>query len=377
MVLKLEQDDFMAKAKAVGRLLTDKKIQTDDSFFKLVKQGNKYLFAGVGDGHTLYINVAKAKKTEKDKSVNVEYLHLWNIIGYLRGEVETAFTDNGITLKDEKTMTRLSDVMSDNDDLESFTNLQDDIKNLKGTGHKIERQEFYDTVSNLRAIQERDERTDIETGIMLTDNGCFVTNGMYVVKYYYKTPMSLILDAGTTKVLLELLNIYKDEEHFEVIIQEDMTYFLIGDAVYIVQDLDTYMNDVYDSIFKHIDTGNKIEMDRAECLRILNLAKVLTDSTRPDIEFHVTDGEGKIYVENGDGDVVDGKFQAQECEDISFTVTVDDMVSVISRLNNTVGKDILFEVVNVPSDSDEQDLLHLHHSLGECVFSINTDFEEE
>jgi len=379
MTLKIEQPQLVGNVKAVGRLVTNKTIAHDTSYLKVVRHGESYWLAGFGSQHSLLTKLDSIKNKENSISVNLEYNRLWNLIGYLRGEVELALSEAGLSIKDENASTDLINVMADNDDIEDISDLLSEVESLKGQGEKIDRTSFHEAISYLRGIQERDERTDLETGIMLTPEASYVVSDMFAVRYNYEFPFDLVLDSHTTKILLDLLQVNSEEEEITVIPSNGYTWFIIGDSIYQVDGLVDEVDEQYKDVFTHRETDDTITLDRAECLRILNLTKVLTDSVEPDITFKVKDGKGVIYTESRDGDAVDGKFVADKCGDVLFTVSVDDMVSVISKLKNTVGQELTFEVVAIPEEfrHEEMDLLHLKHDLGDCIFSINTAITED
>lgn len=375
MTLKIEQNRLVENVKVVGKLITNKVINYDTSYLKMVKFNKAYWVAGFGSQHNILMKLTDTKDKVSDISVNVDYSRVWSLINYLRGEVEVTLSEKGAHIKDDNASTDVINIMADNSDIEDISYLVEEADSLGNEGYEINRDDFYEAVSYLRAIQERDEREDLETGIMLTPNASYVVGEMFAVRYNYEFPFDLILDSHTTKILLELLQANKDVETIRVISESGLTWFLVGDSIYQVDGLADDVNESYMRVFDHRETDDLITMERTECLRILNLTKVLTNSVTPDITFDVKKGKGRIFTESQDGDAVEGKFEADQCNDVLFTVSVDDMVSVISKLKNTVGKDLQFEVVANPEDTGEVDILHLKHDAGDCIFSINASIE--
>src|SRR5690625_1906848 len=99
MTLKIEQPQLVGNVKAVGRLVTNKTIAHDTSYLKVVRHGESYWLAGFGSQHSLLTKLDSIKNKENSISVNLEYNRLWNLIGYLRGEVELALSEAGLSIK--------------------------------------------------------------------------------------------------------------------------------------------------------------------------------------------------------------------------------------------------------------------------------------
>src|SRR5690625_7998481 len=107
--------------------------------------------------------------------------------------------------------------MADDDGMGYISDLLSDVESLKDQGEKIDRTSFHECISYLRGIQERDELTDLETGIMLTPEASYVVSNMFAVRYNYEFPFDIVLDSHTTKILLDLLQVNSEEEEIAVI----------------------------------------------------------------------------------------------------------------------------------------------------------------
>lgn len=376
MTLKIEQQKLVGNVKAVGRLVTNKAKATEVSHLKIIQHKGYYWLSGFISEHSLLIRLDKADNKNSD-SINLSYNRVWNLINYLRGEISLNITDEKVFIKDENASTDLVNIMFDNNDIQDIDKMLEEVKSVKSKGVKINRKDFHEALIYLRGIQDREERSDLETGIMLTPKESYVISDMFAVRYNYQFPQELVLDSTTTKTLLDLLSNNSEEEEFTFISNEDKSYFLIGKSIYEVTGLVDEVDERVSNVFIHRDTTDKIVLNRAECLRILNLTKVLTDSVEPDVIFEIKDTKGRIYTQSRDGDAVDGKFPATECSDTMFTVSVESMVSVISKLKDTVGQDLTFDVVIIPEEfkDKERDVLHLKYDSGECIFSINPEIE--
>lgn len=371
-MVKVEQGKFLKDIKVVGELITNRVIALDTSYLKLVSLNNKQYLVGFASQHDLLVKIGENKL--EDFSVNVEYSKLLSLVGYLNTDVNLAVDNNGVEITDGSVETYLSNIMSDNTDLEDITHILEDAGNLNGDRIKVKRDDFFNTLRYLRGIQERDERTDIETGVMFTKEYSYVIGELYAVRHQFGLDYDLVLDGHTTRVMLSLIG-GSDVEEFEIARKDGVTYFFVGDNVYRVDGLTDDIDDEYTQIFNHRETENIITMDKKECLRILNLTKVLTDSVESDITFDVAGKKGRIFTKTQNGDLVDSEFVAEQCEDVAFNVSVEDMVSIISKLPQDVAEELYLEVVNVPEEDryEENEILHFKHDLGDCVFSINTD----
>lgn len=370
-MIKLKQGEFIENLKVVGELITNKIISLD-SYLKIVSVDGVQYLTGFGSQHDLIIKLSE--NDLEDFSVNVEYSKLVSLVSYMKEDITIEIDNNGLLAKDGTVKTFLNNLMVDNTDVEDVKEILGTASKLAKKGIKVKRKEFHDTLKYLRGVQERDERTDIETGIMFTKDYSYVVSNLYAVRHKFGIDEDLIVDGHTTRVLNSLLTITEDEE-FIISRKDGVTFFLVEDSVYRVDGLLDEILDSYIEIFNHRDTTDKITMEKDECLRVLHLTKVFTDTMEPDITFEIKKGKGRIYTETQDGEKVDSKFKAESCSDMVFTVSVDEMIAVIGKLPKGVADKLMFDVVNVPEEYKyvEPDLLHLHYELGDCVFSINTD----
>lgn len=453
----VRQNELVANLRVVGDLISNKVVALDTSHLKILSVDNTQYLAGFGSQHGLVVKIGDNRL--EDFSVSVEYSKLMALVSYMQEEITLDATNEGVLTKDSTVETYLNNIMADNTDVVDVKTFLTAAEGLKEGGMVVNRKEFYDALRYLRGIQERDDRTDIETGIMFTKEFSYVVSDLYGVRYGFGLEKDLVLDNHVTRVLLPLLA-KSDDEEFIISRREGITYFYVGENVYRVDGLSDEVMDQYVEIFNHRnekaraplytvtkelnkfkqvleeeqeefknlqkkiieettetekeklaakievsqekqkslrkeveeleqqeqEVSEQIEnnidsdiilMDKKECLRILNLTKVLTDTTEPDINFTVKDGKVRIHTGTQDGDTVDTEFVAENCSNVNFTVSVGDLISVISKLPNNVAEQLILEVINIPEEDkyDEPDLLHFRHELGDSVFSINTDVE--
>lgn len=377
MGIELGKDTLVQGMKTVGKLITNKVIAMDTSYLKVSYVNGSYWLAGFGSQHELLMKLQDTEAEETSK--NIDFDNIWDLVGYMGDEIFLELTEKGVFVKDETSKTELVDVMSDNDDVEDIGSLLE-MKDSLEEGFTVNREEFYNTVKYLRGIQEREDREDLETGVMLSTDAGYVVSELYAARVDYEFPINLVLDTPTVKVLLDLLESNHEEENITIVREEGLTWFLIGEDIYRVDGLTDEVDEEYKEVFNHRDVKDTIQLDKTESLRMLNMTKVLTDSLEPDINLKVEKGKGRIYTETNDGDLVDSKFNAKKCQDTEFTVSVENMISVISNIPNSAGSSLEFEVVLIPEEEqmEEQELLHLKVGdkdgfKGDCIFSINTD----
>lgn len=372
-MINVKQNDLVSNLKVVGELITNKILALDTSYLKIVSiEGVQYL-VGFGSQHDLIIKIGDNKDSD-DYSANVEYGKLLALVGYMQEDITLEADNEGVLTKDNSVETYLNNIMADNTDIEDVTDILTNAGEVKEKGFRVKREDFYNTLRYLRGIQERDERTDLETGVMFAKDATYVVSDLYAVRHNFGLGENLVLDGHVTRVLLSLISNSKDEE-FIIAKDRGVTFFYVGDNVYRVDGLSDDITDQYKEVFNHPGAKDTIEMEKRECLRVLNLTKVFTDATEPDITFDIKDKKGRIYAETQDGDKVDSEFLADKCTDVSFTVSVEDMISVIGKLPNDVAEQLDLDVVLLTEEDQLQqsELLHFKHELGDCVFSINRD----
>jgi len=379
MGIKLEKGSLVQGLKTVGKLINNRIIALDTSYLKIVYAKGSYWLAGFGSQHELIMKLKTVKGKEGSK--NIDFNYIWDLVGYMGEDITLEFTDKGVLVNDGVSKTELIDIMSDNDDVEDITSLIEDKESLdgKGNSYTIKLADFHQTVKFLRGVQEREDREDLETGIMLSKDFGYVASELYAARIGNDFPIDLVLDSPTVKVLLDLLDSNKDEEELTIIYEGGLTWFLVGEDMYRVDGLTDEIDEDYKEIFNHREVEDTIELDKKECLRMLNMTKVFTNSVEPNINFEIKKGKGRIFTESQDGDIVESKFEAKKCQDVEFTVLVGDMISVISNFPNGEDDKLLFEVVIIPEEfiDEEPELLHLKQEnvngeTGDAVFSINT-----
>lgn len=373
-MIKVSQGTLLKNIKTVGELITNRVVALDTSYLKLVSvDGTQYL-VGMGSQHDLILKVAE--EDLEDFSVNVDYTKMASLVSYLKEEITLEADNEGVLTEDGTVKTYLSNIMSDNTDIEDITNILEESAQVNGNSIKVNTEDFYNTLRYLRGIQERDERTDIETGIMFTSDYSYVVGDMYAARHNFGMDLDLVLDGHTTRVLAALLQ-GEEVEEFRVAREDGVTFFLVGEHVYRVDGLTTIIDDRYEEIFGYPDAEDVIKMEKSECLRILNLTNILTDKLTPDITFKIQDNEGRIYTSTQDGDEVDSKFKATECGDKHFTVDVGDMLSVIGKLPQDVAEELHLEVIDTMDEEKNRnaELIRLKHELGDSVFSINFEVD--
>ena len=373
MGIKLEKGNLVGGMKTVGKLINNRVISLDTSYLKVSHVDGECWLAGFGSQHELLIKLADIKGDNQSK--NIDFNYLWDLVSFMKEEIELDLTEKGVFITDNTSKTELVDLMADNTDVEDIQELIDLKKGLDKKGVTIKREKLHEVIKYLRGIQEREDREELETGIMLTKKAGYVVSDLYVAKHEYKFPIELVLDMHTIKVILDLLEKNEDEEEIKIVREDGFTWFLVGDDIYRVDGLADEVDKDYIDVINYEKEDNHISLDKDECLRMLNMAKVLTDSMDPDINFSVEDGKGRIFMETMDGDLVDSKFNANGCGDIEFTASVEDLVGVISNLPSKAGDKLEFDV------TEEVEFFHLTYGSkeedfeGECIFSINTDLD--
>lgn len=379
MGIDLEKGSLVKDLKTVGKLIENRLVALDTSYLKVSYVEGGYWLAGFGSQHELLIKLIDDKGDEQSK--NIDFNRLWDLVSYMGDDITLELTDKGVHVTDSNSKTDLVDLMSDNDDVEDIRGLIELKEEIKDEGFTVDRKEFLETIKYLRSIQDREERDDVQTGIMLSTDSSYVISDLYALRHDFKFPIDLVLDTHTVKVIIDLLDSVEDEE-IDVIRDGSHTWFLVGENVYRVDALEDEVSDIYKKVFDHREVEDKINLGREESLRMLKMTKVLTDSVETDINFQIKKGMGRIYTQTQDGDMVDSKFTAKECQDVEFTVAVENMIGVISNLPDRIEEELEFEVVLVPMEEqfDEQELLHLKiksegKDVGECIFSINTDID--
>lgn len=379
MGIEIEKNGFVKDLRTVGKIINNRVLELDTSYLKVSYVEGSYWLSGFGSQHDLVIKLEDGDGEEQSK--NIEYSKMWELVNLMQDDITLELTEKGVHVNDINSQMDLVDLMSDNDDVEDIKELISLKNEIEEDGFTVNREDFLQTIKYLRNIQDREDRDDIQTGVMMSKDSSYIASDLYAVRHGYNFPIDIVLDSHTVKVLLDLLESVGDED-VKIVRDGSFTWFLVEDSLYRVDALEDAIEGQYKKIFKHRKVDDVIVIDKKECLRMLNMTKVLTDSVESDINFKIEDGKGRIYTETQDGDLVDGTFEAGECQDVEFTVSVENMIGVISNLPDYCGNELEFEVVIVPIEKqfEEQELLHLRYGNGdyfegECIFSINTDLD--
>src|SRR5699024_7844752 len=136
--IDLNKEDFVQGLKTVGKLITNKIIAMDTSYLKVSYVKGNYWLEVFGSQHKLLM-ILKDKDSE-EMSKNIDFDHIWDLVGYMGDEIYLELTDKGVFVKDGTSKTELVDVMSDNDDVEDIGSLLDMKENLAEEGYTVNRE---------------------------------------------------------------------------------------------------------------------------------------------------------------------------------------------------------------------------------------------